>query len=469
MMQNRPVSNSNIEARMSDHRSFSIDSSQRRVGPIWLSPGILPRHVYTLFFSGAMAVGFINLLNLIQPLLLQEQLGMTSGEGDFTANLYIALELTTLIVAAPLANLSDLIGRRPIFACGFLIIGLGMIVIPTASSGGELMVYRIWTSVGIAACTTMIASVMADYPQNASRGKFIGANGFFTALGVIAVGSGLTQLPKVFKSMGYSAIEASTMTLWIGSTLALVAAIVTFAGIKKGRAADQQDKLPFIENMRVGLSAIRRSPRLQLGCAATALSRGDLTVLASFFSLWIQKTGMEQGIESVTASATAGKLFGLTQIAMLLFLPVIALLADRFDRVTTLCISITLAAIGYFALGIAPDPFNSPLIYLVVILAGIGEAVVIVSVPALIGQEAPGELRGSIIGVAASFGAIGIIMTNKVSGYVFDNIGFQAPFLFMAGLNTLMLMWAIGVRVATGDSRAGDHLVTGNVAPEPEI
>ena len=42
------------------------------------------------------------------------------------------------------------------------------------------------------------------------------------------------------------------------------------------------------------------------------------------------------------------------------------------------------------------------------ILAGIGEGVVIVSVPALIGQEAPGELRGSIIGVAASFGAIGI-------------------------------------------------------------
>ena len=114
MMQNRPVSNSNIEARMSDHRSFSIDSSQRRVGPIWLSPGILPRHVYTLFFSGAMAVGFINLLNLIQPLLLQEQLGMTSGEGDFTANLYIALELTTLIVAVGLTSAAAVLFALPV-------------------------------------------------------------------------------------------------------------------------------------------------------------------------------------------------------------------------------------------------------------------------------------------------------------------------------------------------------------------
>jgi MFS family permease len=139
---------------------------------------------------------------------------------------------------------------------------------------------------------------------------------------------------------------------------------------------------------------------------------------------------------------------------MLCTLPFIAILADRLDRVTTLALSILLAAIGYLALGIAPDPFNSPLIYLVIILAGIGEAVMIVSVPALIGQEAPANVRGSIIGVAASAGAIGIIATNKVSGYLFDNLGYQVPFIFMALLNTCMLIWAISVRFKTGDSRA---------------
>jgi MFS family permease len=437
---------------MSDHRSFEIDRSQRRLGPIWLTPGIRPKHVLTLFFSAAMAIGFINLLNLIQPLLLQEQLGMTAGEGDFTANLYIALEVTTLIVAAPLANLSDLIGRRPIFTSGFLIVCLGLIIIPTATSGVELMIFRIFTSAGIACCTTMIGSLLADYPQNASRGKFIGTNGIASAIGIIVVGSGLTQLPKLFKSMGYEAIEASTMTMWIGGVLAFIVALVTFAGIKKGRVGTQHDRPSFLQNARIGLSAISKSPRLQLGCGATALSRGDLTVLATFFSLWIQKTGADQGVQSVDAAATAGKLFGLAQVAMLLFMPVIAILADRVDRVTTLSVSIALAAIGYFALGIAPDPFNSPLIYLVVVLAGIGEAVMIVSVPALIGQEAPGHLRGSIIGVAASFGAVGIIMTNKVSGYLFDNLGYQVPFIFMALLNSCMLIWAITVRIKTGSS-----------------
>ena len=73
---------------MPDHRIFSIDKTQRHIGPIWLSPGIAPRNVFTLFVSAAMAIGFINLLNLIQPLLLQEQPGMTAGEGDFTTNVY---------------------------------------------------------------------------------------------------------------------------------------------------------------------------------------------------------------------------------------------------------------------------------------------------------------------------------------------------------------------------------------------
>ena len=438
---------------MSDHRTFSIDKTQRHIGPIWLSPGVAPRNVLTLFISAAMAIGFINLLNLIQPLLLQEQLGMTTGEGDFTANVYIALELTSLIVVIPLANLSDIIGRRPIFTSGFLIICLGLLIIPTATTGLELMLYRIFTSVGVACCTTMIASLAADYPQNASRGKFIGANGIFSALGVVAVGSGLTQLPKLFTSMNYSIADSIAYTLWIGGALAIATAVITFAGIKKGRVASHEEKLPYLENMRVGFREISKNPRLMLGCGATALSRGDLTVLATFFALWVQKVGTEQGIEAVSASATGGKLFGLMQMAMLLFMPVIAIIVDRLDRVTALGIAISFAAVGYFALGFAPNPFESNLIYVVTVLAGFGEAAILVSVPSLVGQEAPGRFRGSIIGVAARFGAVGIILTNKAAGYLFDNWSYQGPFIFMALLNCSMLLWAVSVRLRTGTTR----------------
>ena len=35
------------------------------MGPLWFSAGIVPRNVLTLFYSAAMAIGFINLLALI--------------------------------------------------------------------------------------------------------------------------------------------------------------------------------------------------------------------------------------------------------------------------------------------------------------------------------------------------------------------------------------------------------------------
>jgi MFS family permease len=443
---------------MNDHLSVDIDRNQRKIGPIWLMPGVLPKNVATLFFSAAMAIGFVNLINLIQPLLLKEQLGMTEGEGDFTANLYVVLEITTLLVAAPLANLSDMIGRRPIFTAGFILVCLGLVIIPTSTTQGELMTYRIIMSVGVACCTTMIAALAADYPQNVSRGKFIGLNGVFTAFGVIGVGSGLTLLPAVFTRMGYSPAVSISYTMWIGSALALAAAIICYAGTRKRHPVEREHRLSFRENARIGLAEIRSSSKLLLACVATLLSRGDLTVLATFFSLWVVKVGATMpGIEPVDAMATAGKLFGLMQIAMLLFMPVIAFIADRLDRVTTLSIAIALAALGYFALAVSPNPYTSNLIYLVVVLAGIGEAAILVSVPSLLGQEAPVLTRGAIIGVAASFGAVGIILTNKVSGHLFDNYGFQTPFMFMAGLNFAIFFWAIAVRVISGPAKKDNH------------
>ncbi len=443
---------------MAGNGAIPIDKTQQRLGPIWLSAGVTRRNALTIFYSSAMAVGFINLLNLIQPLLLQDQLGMTEGEGSFTATLFVILELITLTVAAPLANLSDVIGRRPIFATGFIIMCLALLLLPGAGSGFELGLYRAIASIGIACCTTMVASITADYPQNATRGKFISASGICTGIGVIVVGSGLTQLPRVFAGMGYSSVEATSFTLWIGSVLAIITAWITWSGIRKGRVTTTTERPGFLNNGRTGLRAIGSNRRLILGCGATLLSRGDLTVLATFFALWVQKVGADQNIESVVASATSGKLFGLMQICMLLTLPVMGILADRINRVSIVAVAMTCAAIGYLALGIAPNPFESNLIYPVVVLAGIGEAGMIISVPALIGQEAPPESRGAIIGVAATFGALGIILANWVSGLLFDNWSYQAPFMFMAIVNTIMLVWAIIVRLAENKTSSGTNV-----------
>ena len=52
--------------------------------------------------------------------------------------------------------------------------------------------------------------------------------------------------------------------------------------------------------------------------------------------------------------------------------------------------------------------------------AGAGEACILVSCPALVGQEAPAGIRGSIIGLMGLSGAVGVLLHSKVAGLLFD-------------------------------------------------
>ena len=444
---------------MNDHGSFELDISQRKVGPIWLSPGVRPVHVWTLFYTGAMTIAFINVLNLLNPYILREHLGMaTSGHGDFTGNVYVATELVTMLLAVFIGVSSDRVGRRPVFVTGFLIITIGMLIMPMIETPWAYTVLRLCMSAGIGMCTTMVGSLCADYPQNAHRGKFISANGLASGLGIILVASfGISQLPQFLVGRGATSVQAGDYTFWITGTLAFVTALVARLGLRPGRVlqAENDAGRPVGELARIGFAEIRKNSRLVLGCGATFLSRGDLTVLATFFSLWLMALGADNSMETAAAQGITGRLFGLSQVAMLLSLPFIGMLVDRLDRVTGLCIAMALAAAGYFALGLVGDPFNSPMIYPAVLSMGVGEAAMIVSVPAMIHQEAPLQMRGSIIGVMAAFGGLGIVLNIKIAGLLFDGFSYQAPFLWMGIVNVAMLVWAVIVRLRTGRTHHG--------------
>ena len=153
---------------------------------------------------------------------------------------------------------------------------------------------------------------------------------------------------------------------------------------------------------------------------------------------------------SDVTSGAVGRWFGLSQLSMVVFTPVMGILCDRIDRVTALAVGMAVGALGFLALGTIEDPLNSPWMYLVAILGGAGEACVIVSGPALVGQEAPARLRGSVIGVVSLCGAVGVLIHSKVSGVLFDGWDIQAPFLYMAILNALVAAVAVAVRMRVG-------------------
>jgi MFS family permease len=433
---------------MTDNAAFEIDRTQRRLGPIWLTPGVMPGHVLTLFYSSMITIVFITSIGVLFPYLLHEHLKVpTEVQGNYTGNLIVILELTVIAIAIPVGIASDRWGRRPIFTAGFLIVFISLVLMPLARTGEALVLYRVMSGVGVAFGTTMMATTIADYPQNASRGKFISINGIITNIGVILLTAVvLSQLPQFFIGRGADAYAAGSYTFWTMAGLALLTALITWTGLKGGRAIAHASRR-FSDLLLTGAAEVRRNPRLRLACAAYFVSRGDLTVFVMFFTLWLVAVGTDAGMPTAEAQSAAGRMFGIAQVSMLLFTPVIGWMVDYFDRVVALAISMAIAFIGYLALGIVVDPLNSPWMYLAAVLGGAGEAAVVVSGPALVGQEAAPKVRGSIIGFVTLFGALGVLINSKISGVIFDAWMYQAPFVFMAGMNLLIVIAAMAVRL----------------------
>ena len=434
----------------------SIDRSQRKLGPIWLTEGVAPINVIALFISGMMTMIFVTSQGLLFPYLLIEHLQMpTERQGDYTGNLTVLAELVVIAVTVPVSVLSDRIGRRPIFVAGFLILAVGFVLMPFARDPWTLIFFRLITAGALAACLMMLASTIADYPQNSSRGKLISINGVITGLGVVLVASLLfSQLPEIFAGRGAEPIEAGTYTYLLIAGVAVVAGLIARTGLKGGRAHSHKERPPLRELLKTGIGAVKGNPRLGLTCAAYFVSRGDLAIFVIFFSLWIVNAGIDQGMSAADAQSVAGRLFGLSQTAMLLFIPVMGMICDRFDRVTALAIAMAIATVGYLALGIVGDPFSSSWIYAVAILGGAGEACILVSGPALLGQEAPLRIRGSVVGLVGLCGAIGVLIHSKVAGMLFDAWMYQAPFVYMAAFNAIICLAAIAVRIANGAKSA---------------
>ena len=72
----------------------------------------------------------------------------------------------------------------------------------------------------------------------------------------------------------------------------------------------------------------------------------------------------------------------------------------------------------------------------------------------LIAQEAPGAIRGAVIGMVGFFGALGILAISKIGGIALDTWRPGAPFIIMAGANVELLVLAFWVRGKSPAARA---------------
>jgi MFS family permease len=424
----------------------------QHLGPIALAPGYTRLNAITYLYAAFITVGMFAFISFIQAYLLNVNLRLPPEvQGRTVGTLGIANEIVALLLVAPFGALADKVGRRPVYAFGFLWMAAGFVVYPLATTFAQLLACALFFSVGVAAVGTMLATVLADTPREASRGRLVGTAGFCQGLGAMLAILLLGKVPEWLTRDGVDELRAGMMTLWIAAGLCSVAALVVLVGLKKGTPRESANSTTLKVILKDGLDAARKNPRIWFAYALQFVSFGDRIVIGTFFTLRLQQTSLENGMTMAQATDTARLPYVVFAASALFAAVIFGVLLDRLDRLKTGTIAMALAAAAYFSGGFIADPTATGIVIPVSVLLGVGQIAAIIASQTMLGQEAPRSCRGAVFGLAGICASAGIIFTYFFGGLLYDEVSQGGPFFLLAAVNFGIMifgwwLWRSGAR-----------------------
>lgn len=429
---------------MTDQASHA--PAQPRFLGINLSNGVFTHHMLTFYLACYAAIMLATFVPQTQPFLLDEVLKLDRDrQGVVSGNLNFWGEIVIIITVGLWGSLSDRVGRRVVTAMGFVLIACGIFMYGFARDIPGLLLGRVIYSAGIAAVSTMMITLMADYVSNASRGKATGLLGIMNGLGAMTAALFLLKLPAIFKSGGMDAEAAAYATYSTMAAVTLVIGIAMYLGLRRGSIHSFENRTPMLRQLQEGMAEAHR-PIIALAYASSFVARGNLAVVGTFFTLWVSIYGTsELGMTSADALRKGGGILAISYMASLLSAPLFGMMVDRLNRVTALAISLGVGAIGYGGTYFLHDPFSMATICCL-ILIGMAEVGCIITSGVLIAEQAPDRLRGSVVGVFTLAGAVGILIASVAGGYLFDHWLKTGPFVFFGIISSLVMVWALLLR-----------------------
>jgi MFS family permease len=419
---------------------------QVRVGPWELAPGIERSNFYALLGAAFFSIGLLTLVGNLRPYLFNEMLAVPSDvQGRLSGLLDIVSEIPALLLSSLIGAASDKLGRRILYASGFLILALSYFLFPFVSYGPSLFLMVLVLACGSTLIAAMLGTVIADYPRETSRGKLVGICFFLNGLGVASLVGVASQLPKLFQAQGLDAVTAGRYTYWTVAALCLIPLLIVARGLARGvpvaaRTTDAEPKQGVFATLRIGLQAAR-DLRVRLAYLSAAVSRASLSIISAFFFLWMIKAGEAQGMTVSEAYARSGSIFATIQISATFWAVLVIFFIDRINRVLTMAVGSALACASYTLFGLIDNPFQ-PLMYAAAVFLGIGEMSGILASQALVGQVAPERGRGAVIGVFTLCGSLGIFLAAAVGGWLFDTWRPSAPYIIMGVTSGLLCIAA---------------------------
>ncbi len=419
-----------------------------KFGPVWLAPGITRVNVTTKFFTAFVSVAMLSGLPILSNYLLTEHLGIPRGQtGTVAGELSFWGEIVAILLFNPFGVLADRIGRRPVYILGILAMGLGFGLSPFATTANELLAYRVIYAIGMAAVAGTMATLTNDYPREDSRGMMVGLTSIMNTLGAMFVAGVLARIPSLLAERGVDAITGGKTMFLIASALCVLAAIVAKLGLAPGTPVAKKDRGKTSDLLKSGLRNAK-NPRIALAYAGAFAARSDLVIKGMFLTLWAIQDGVKQGLNPGESIARFGLMLILMNAVGIASAPAFGWLIDRVNRLTAFIIALVCASGGYLSMGLITSPLDFSMWPFFVLIVW-GSGFMMKSSLSLVGQEAPIRERGSVIAMSGMCGAIGILIFSKWGGIAFDAWGPWAPFVMAGAYQSVLLVFAIIVRIVS--------------------
>jgi MFS family permease len=258
------------------------------------------------------------------------------------------------------------------------------------------------------------------------------------------------QVINILTEAGYDPVVAGRMAITGVGVIGFISTAIVLLGLRGETLKLEHEKIPLATLVREGFGA-GRNPRVALAYASAFIARGDNVVVGAYLSLWVQQAGLANNLSAGEAQAKAAILIPIIMAGPLPIAALFGYFSDRIDRVTSLIIASALGAVGYLAFGNLSSPLLGSAIPIGIIL-GCGMITSVIAGQTLIGQEADPRITGSTLGAFNFFGSVGTLLATVLGGYLFDIWTEGAPFLMMGFGSSLVLIFAIYVRLRYGVS-----------------
>jgi MFS family permease len=427
-----------------------------KLGFLELAPGISKGNAFVFFYAAFATIGLLTFISTGTAQVLNAIGVPVDEQGTVSSNLIIVTEIIQILIFGAVGVLADRIGRREVAAVGIAVMGLGYALYPFAESVTELLVYRAIYAFGLGASAGMVGTLVADYPADRSRGKFVAVGGMFNGIGVVVITVLFgTRVAPMLVERGYEPIVATQIAHGIVAAACFISAIIFYFGLKKGTPGAKEERPSTMELIKGGFTEGLHNPRIALRYACGFVARSDQVILGTFTVLWGTTIAVTQGMDYATASGKGALIFAIAGTASLLWLPMLGFVMDKFNRVTGVIFCMTCAALGYGSMYFVNEatmfttsgfPLSGESSFLFALL-GIGQISAFLGATILISHEAPKLKRGVVVGMFNTFGAIGIFIAVAIGGRLFDSVGGYAPFMLIGVLNAVVVLFAIIVRI----------------------